>query len=134
MTPENIEALMTEMKLNWNRIIPKMWAVQDDTNEFPQVAVSIEKSEKKDSHLVKFIVFICDVPVNAKPSFFKEFLKLNFIVEHGTFAMESMNEMSFIDTLELENLDPNEFMSTISAMRNAPRLFRKRYNIDSYSF
>ena len=31
-----------------------------------------------------------------------EFLKLNFKVEHGAFAMESSSEMTFIDTLELE--------------------------------
>ena len=134
MTPEQVENLMTGINIKWQKIIARMWAVQDETNKYPQIVLSIEKSEKKDARLLKFLVFICDVPVDVKPDFFKEFLKLNFIVEHGTFAMETLTEMSFMDTLEMKGLDPEEFSATLDAMRKAPRMFRERYDIDKYTF
>ncbi len=132
MTIDKIEALMTELSLPWEMVIPGMWTIRDEKH--PQIVISREKSEKKNTYLLKFLVFICDVPVNAEPRFFKEFLKLNFLVAHGTFAMESMNEMSFMDTLEMENLDSNEFKATLDAMRQAPRLFEERYDIGSFTF
>lgn len=131
MTIDKVEALMTSLNLPWETVIPGMWTIRDERH--PQIVISIEKSDKKGTKLLKFLVFICDVPVGAEPKFFKEFLKLNFVVNHGTFAMESMNEMSFMDTLEMENLDENEFTATLEAMRRAPRLFEERHDIGSFT-
>ncbi len=80
MTPEKIEALMTENELPWKRIIAKMWAIQDLEGKYPQLVVLIEKSEKNGADLLKFVVFICDVPVDADVNFFKEFLRYSGVV------------------------------------------------------
>lgn len=133
MDSQQLETLMTEMKLPWQRIVKDMWAVEDTDKGDPRIVITVEDSLKKNAKLLKFIVFICDVPNDAAPEFFKEFLKLNFRVDHGTFAMESLSEMSFIDTLEMEHLDREEFETTFAAMRNAPHMFKEKFDVDVYS-
>lgn len=133
MLPEQIEDLMTRMSLPWSRIVKNMWAVEDPEGKYPRLVISVEKSVKKDSELLKFVVFICDVPADSPAEFFVEFMRHNFRVDHGTFAMESKSEMSFIDTLELRHTEPDEFEATLHAMRDAPRLFQEKYDIDVYT-
>ena len=133
MTPEQIETLMTEMNLPWSSVVKNMWNIDDRGDNLPGVTVSIEPSEKDGEQLVKFVTFICDVPHDAGTDFYLEFLRLNFRVDHGTFALESKSELCYIDTLELANLDPNEFKATLAAMQNAPQLFQDKYDIDLYT-
>jgi hypothetical protein len=133
MNAEQIEALMTRMNLPWSRVVKNMWNIDDRGDNLPGVTVSIEKGEKHGRDLVKFVTFICDVPHDAGPEFFLDFLRLNFRVDHGAFAMESKSEMFYLDTLELAGLDPNEFEAALTAMRNAPRMFQEKYDIDIYT-
>lgn len=133
MLPEQIEELMTSLQLPWTRIIKNMWAVEDTEGKYPRMAISVEKSGRKDADILKFTTFICDVPADSPAEFFIEFLRHNFRVDHGTFAMESKSEMSFIDTLELQHTQPDEFEATFHSMRNAPHLFQEKYDIDVYT-
>ena len=133
MTAEQIEKLMNEMNLPWSVVVRNMWNIDDPDDSLPGVTVSIESSEKSGAEIVKFVTFICDVPHDAGPEFFLEFLRLNFRVDHGTFALESKSELCYIDTLELEGLDPGEFKATLSAMQRAPQIFQEKYDIDLYT-
>ena len=133
MTSEQLENLMTQMKLPWQRVMKGMWYVDDPEGKAPRLSICVEPSSRKDAKLVKFIAFISDVPQDATADFFKDFLRLNFRVDHGTFAMETRSEMAFIDTLEMEHLDPNEFEATFLAMRNAAVLFKEHYDTDVYT-
>jgi len=134
MTTEMLEKLMTDMNLKFSRVIKNMWSIQDHEDKLPPLTMLIEASEKKGSQLLKFMVFICDVPAETDPVFLKEFLRMNFLVEHGTFAMETRGEMSFIDTIELDNLDPDEFIATLNAVRGAPAYFKQKYDTKDYTF
>ncbi len=133
MTPKHIEDFMTRKGINWKPIVKNMWAVIDPEGKIPRITISIEPSERAGEELIKFIVFICDVPLNSPPEFYKQFLKLNFKVDHGAFAMESKSELCFIDTLELSNTDEVEFEATLRAMMGAPRWFQEHFDIDSYT-
>ncbi len=133
MTPKHIEEFMTRKGINWKPIVKNMWAVIDPEGRIPRITISIEPSERAGEELIKFIVFICDIPLNSTPEFYKQFLKLNFKVDHGAFAMESKSEMCFIDTLELKNTDEVEFEATLRAMTATPRWFQEHFDIDSYT-
>ena len=133
MTPERIEKMMTRMELPWKKVVKDMWSVDWPDDSLPGITLSIEPGETKDDKLLRFIVFVCDVPKGTGPEFFKEFLKLNFKVDHGAFAMESSSEMQFIDTLELENLDENEFEATMKTMIDAPKNFQEKYDINFFT-
>jgi hypothetical protein len=133
MTAEHIEQLMTRMNLPWKQVVKNMWNIDDPDDNLPGVSVSIEPRRKPGRELVKFVTFICDVPHDAGPEFFMEFLRLNFRVDHGTFALESKSEMCYIDTLELANMDPNEFEATFRSMQNAARTFQDKFDIDFYT-
>lgn len=133
MEPEHIEALMAKMGLKWQRLARGMWAVDDPEGKIPKISICVEPSLKKGEDLLKFIIFICDIPRDTGPKFFREFLKLNFRVDHGTFALETSTEMEFMDTLELKNLDGNEFEETLRAMMEAPKTFQERYDINRFT-
>ena len=133
MTAEQIEELLTRTSLPWTRVVKDMWKIDDPNDTLPGIIVSLETNAKKCGRIAKFVVFICDVPQDAGPDFFKHFLRLNFRVDHGAFALESKSEMCFIDTLELEHLDANEFEATLNAMRRAPAMFKEKYDIDIYT-
>ena len=133
MTPEQIEALIIKTGIKWEKIAKNIWDIDDPDDDIPGITFTIEPSEKYGEELLKFTVFVCDVPADAKPEFFKEFLRLNFKIEHGAFAMESKSEMAFFDTLELKNLDEDEFEATLRAMMAAPRIFQKRFDIEFYT-
>lgn len=133
MTPEQIEKLIAQSGMKWKKIVRNIWDIDDPDDNLPGITVAMEPSERSGEELLKFIVFICDVPTDTKPEFYKEFLKLNLKVEHGAFAMETKSEMIFIDTLETKNLNENEFTATLRAVREAPGTFQKRYDIDFYT-
>ena len=133
MTSQELESLMTQMQIPWSRIVKNMWSVEDPEGKYPRMVLTVEKSGKSGAELLKFITFICDVPQEVGPEFFVEFLRHNFRVDHGAFAMESKSEMSFVDTLEMENLDHNEFQATYLSMRDAPRMFMEKYDIDLFT-
>ena len=133
MTSTQIENTLNAMGVKWEKIIKDMWSVIDPEGKIPKVTISVEPGGRRGSHLVKFVVFVCDVPVGTGPDFYKEFLKLNFRVEHGAFAMETRTEMCFVDTLEMETTDEVEFEATLRAMMDAPRRFQEHYDIDFYT-
>ena len=129
----NIEDWLSKTGHKWKRIMKDMWAVEGGEGKTPQVTVSIEHDHLGGLSVLKFVVFICDVPHDVEPKFFVDFLKLNFRVEHGAFAMESRSEMIFTDSLELDNLDENEFTATLDVLLDAPRIFREHYDIDFFT-
>jgi hypothetical protein len=133
MDTEKIEKLIAASGIKWKKIVKNIWGIDDPNDDLPGISIAVEPSERNGERLLKFIVFIADVPKDTGPDFYKEFLKLNFKVEHGAFAMETKTEMVFIDTLELENLDDNEFSATLRAAMEAPRTFQKRYDIEFFT-
>jgi hypothetical protein len=133
MTSTQIENLLTKTGAKWEKIIKDMWSVADPECKIPKITIAVEPGGRTGGHIIKFIVFVCDVPVDTGVDFYKEFLKLNFKVEHGAFAMESRSEMSFVDTLEMETTDEVEFEATLRAMMDAPRKFQEHYDIDFYT-
>ncbi|MFA6450989.1 MAG: hypothetical protein WCX65_16055 [bacterium] len=133
MTSTQIENLLTNMGVKWDKIIKNMWSVVDPEGKIPKVIISIEPGGRTGGHIIKFVVFVCDVPVDTGIDFYKEFLKMNFKIEHGAFAMETRTEMCFIDNLEFETTDEVEFEASLRALMDAPRRFQERYDIDFYT-
>ena len=133
MNANQIESTLTAMGVKWEKIVKNMWAVADPEGKIPRITITVEHGDKKGVDLLKFIVFVCDVPVDTGSEFYKNFLKLNFRVEHGAFAMETLTEMSFIDALEFKTTDECEFEATLRAMMDAPKMFQEKYDIDFYT-
>lgn len=53
------------------------------------------------------------------PEHYKELLQMNRSLIHGAFVLtsaENLNIISFRDTLQLENLDPNELAESLNAL------------------
>ena len=133
MKYEDIPQAVSKMGLKCETIVKGICAVVDPQGKIPKITICVEPSLRAGEMMFKFIVFVCDVPIDTKSDFFKDFMKLNFRVQHGAFAMESKTELIFMDTLEAKNLDENEFTATLEAMIEAPKRFREKYDLDFYT-
>ena len=66
--------------------------------------------------IIVFRVNIMKVPDNNREEFFKTLLELNANdLVHGAYGIEG-DKVVIVDTLQVENLDINEFQSTIESI------------------
>lgn len=101
--------------------------------ELEYVIISEDRSEElfvveKDNTGIVNMVIDCEAPIivfeqflfeikNASLEMYKELLMKNRDMVHGAFALsEDGNKVLFRDTLQIENLDLNEFQGTLNSL------------------
>ena len=94
--------------------------LQEDTAE---ELVVVEKTDTGISNLIvdcEDPILIFEHPIfkldEAKADVLQELLAKNRDIIHGAFAITDDNMLIFRDTLQLENLDKNEFEGTLSSL------------------
>ncbi|MGQ9632362.1 MAG: YbjN domain-containing protein [bacterium] len=76
----------------------------------PQIIISL------DAPLLVFRIKVMELPKENRESFYKRLLELNTTsMDHGAFGIED-NNVVLVDTLEVENLDYNEFEASIRSL------------------
>lgn len=107
---ERIEGFMLEMNVNFEEIEENTWVVEDNLAHVDNIVV------KYLDPIVLFRVKTMEVPECNKEKFYKKLLNLNAgDLLHGAYAIED-NNVILIDTLQAENLNLNEFQSTIESI------------------
>lgn len=101
--------------------------------ELEYVIISEDRSEElfvveKDNTGIVNMVIDCEAPIivfeqflfeikNPSSEMYKELLMKNRDIVHGAFALnEDGNKVLFRDTLQIENLDLNEFQGTLNSL------------------
>ncbi|WP_432403228.1 hypothetical protein [Wukongibacter sp. M2B1] len=109
-TKQKIEGFMIDMDLSFEEIDDSTWRIEDDLSQMNNIIVKLSDP------VVLFRVKIMSIPVENKEVFYKKLLELNARdLLHGAYAIEGDNVV-IVDTLQAENLDMNEFQSTIESI------------------
>jgi len=99
-----------DMKITNEETADQIVVVDDVENGIQNMVVDIEDP------IVVIEQFILQVPDNPG-DLFKRLLQMNRTLVHGAFVLnEEGNKILFRDTLQLENLDPNELEASVQAL------------------
>jgi hypothetical protein len=105
-THDNIEHYLIQMEYPFESIDSDMWVIRDTAN----IVVTYEPP------LVVFRMKLMELPKDRREEFFKLLLELNATnMIHGAYGIEGDNVV-LIDTLQSENLDFNEFQSSLDSL------------------
>ncbi len=104
-TQEDIEHYLIQIEHPHETIKENMWIVRDAAN----IVITYAPP------LVVFRTKLMEVPQQDREAFFRLLLELNATqMTHGAYGLEN-NNIVLIDTLEVENLDFNEFQATLDS-------------------
>ncbi|MCT4598603.1 MAG: YbjN domain-containing protein [Vallitalea sp.] len=109
-TTQKIENFMLDMNLLYEQLDETTWKIEDDLSHIDNIVVKLIDP------IVIFRVKIMEVPKENKEEFYKTVLELNANdLVHGAYGIED-NNLVIVDTLQAENLDMNEFQSTVDSI------------------
>jgi hypothetical protein len=116
VTREDVESFLLRMELEVEEVETGMWVVHAP-NEGTRMVVHYSPP------LVVLRTKVLDVPADGDPQrctdLYKRLLELNATdLVHGAYGIEE-NDIILSDSLELENLDFNEFQASVDSMQLA---------------
>ncbi len=105
-----IEGFMIDMNLLFEEIGDGIWRIEDDLTHIDNIVVKVVDP------IVLFRVKIMALPNGNREALYRTVLEMNANdLVHGAYAIED-DSLVIIDTLQAENLDKNEFQSTIDSI------------------
>jgi len=105
-TREDIEHYLIQIGYPYESIDSNMWVIRNTAD----VVVTI------DPPLIVFRMKLMEIPGSHRENLFKLLLELNAShMIHGAYGIEDSNVV-LIDTLQVENLDYNEFQASLDAL------------------
>ena len=109
-TAEDLETYMLEMGLSFDTVDEGMWVIHDDADQIDNIVVHHAPP------LGIYRVKLFDLPGGNKEALYRRLLELNALeMIHGAYGIEG-DAVVMIDTLQVENLDANEFQASLEAM------------------
>jgi hypothetical protein len=105
-TRDDIEHYLIQIGYPYESVDSNMWVIRNTAD----VVVTI------DPPLVVFRMKLMEIPGSHRENLFKLLLELNASqMIHGAYGVEDSN-IVLIDTLQVENLDYNEFQASLDAL------------------
>ncbi len=102
---EDLESYLIKIGLPYEQLAPDLWNIKPQGQENLLVSIS--------GPLVVFRIKVMDVPARNPETLFATLLSLNATdMVHGAFGIEG-KAVVITHTLQLENLDFNEFQSVV---------------------
>lgn len=114
VTREDVESFLLRMQLEFEEVEPGMWVVQGGADG-ARLVVHLT------APLLLLRAKVLDVPKDqgACAALYRRLLEMNAVdLVHGAYAIEE-NDVILTDSLELENLDFNEFQASIDSIQMA---------------
>jgi len=117
-----IPGFLSELKLQYESVGDTVWLIRDLDRGLAHVVVYA------DENLVTIRAKIMMIPDGSPGRFFEDLLRLNAEMLHGAYAIEE-DSVIWIDTLEFETMDLEEFQASLDAaslsvMHHTSRLSR----------
>ena len=112
-TKEKIECYIHDMELPYEELEEGLWIIYESEGNYQEKLV-VSYSET----IVHFRLKVMNIPKKAAKhcELFKKLLEINATsLTHGAFAIEQ-DSIVLIDSLQLENLDFNEFQASVEAI------------------
>jgi hypothetical protein len=105
-TRDDIEHYLIQIGYPYESVDSNMWVIRNTAD----VVVTI------DPPLIVFRMKLMEIPGSHRENLFKLLLELNASqMIHGAYGIEDSN-IVLIDTLQVENLDYNEFQASLDAL------------------
>lgn len=107
---QKIEGYMIDMNLLFEELDEGTWRIEDDLTHIDNIVVKVVDP------IVVFRVKVMTLPDKNREALYQTVLEMNANdLVHGAYAIEN-DSLVIIDTLQSENLDKNEFQSTIDSI------------------
>ncbi len=124
---ELIERYLIELGEPYVEINENMWTISDDEDAIDDIIVYY------DDPIVIFRIKLFELPKGNNEELYRFMLEKNaYGLTHGAYAVEG-DSVIIVDTLEAENLDYNEFESSVNALVIAImehyQEFKEKFNI-----
>jgi hypothetical protein len=127
MSAEKIEALLKDAGAGFLKISERAWELKPGAKRnLSAKLVWITGSFRKEGDLLKIHTRVGKLPENAGIDFFQDLLRKNRDLGHGAFALCDEETICFVDTLELENCNPNEMEATLDWLDRAIDVFKEK--------
>ncbi len=109
-TTEKVEGFLLDMELSYRELEKNTWMVEDESGKVNNIVIKYEDP------VVLFRVKVMTVPQANREDFFRKVLEFNASdMIYGAYGLEG-DSLVIINTLAAENLDLNEFQSTIESV------------------
>lgn len=110
---EKIESFLMDMDLSYKELEEHTWIIDEEEEGIGNIIIRYEDP------VILFRVKVLNLPPVNKEEFYKKILELNATdMLYGAYGLEGDN-IVIINTLAAENLDFNEFQSTIESISMA---------------
>lgn len=111
-TKEDVERYLVNLDTPFKELGDGLYQLIDDVPEVEDILVLCTPP------LVIFSARLMKVPAKNHEAFFKKLLELNAQLVAGAYAIDGDNVI-ITDTLQLENLDENEFVASVECLAMA---------------
>lgn len=109
-TQQDIEIYLDECGFPFEEISDSVWRVESPEDNVKNIMVSYAEP------ILVLRINLMKVPEKNRERFYERLLKLNATeIPHGAFGLED-SQVVLIDSLQLENLDPNELRASIESL------------------
>lgn len=108
-TKDDVEQYLIDLDTPYQVLSDGVYRLLDDVPEVDDIIVYVSEP------LVVFSVCMMDVPQKNREAFYAKLLELNVSLVAGAYGIDG-NKVVLTDTLQLENLDFNEFEASISSL------------------
>ncbi len=106
---DDVENLLIELELPFERLDDDIWVVVNDADQGENLVIYMADK------VLTIRVKVFDLPENPSAQLYRRLLELNASeIVHGGFGIEN-NNVVLTGSLEIENLDLNEFQALIDS-------------------
>lgn len=109
-TKTDVQSYLLDLGVPFHEVGDAKWVIEDEAEGIPKIVVQLADP------LVVFHIKVMPCPTERREEFLEALLRANVDqMVHGAFGL-SGNEVVLLDTLQLENLDFNEFQASIESL------------------
>lgn len=109
MADTRVEGYLINLSLTYESVDENVWHINDEEKGLGHVLVFAEDS------LVTIRAQVMKLPSQKRTEFLEQLLRLNADMVHGAYALED-DTVVIMDTLELANMDLEEFQASLDAI------------------
>ena len=110
-TKQDLAIYFDSCNFPFEEISENLWRVESPEDRVKNIMVQLIEP------LIIITIRLFKVPPKAPVAFYRKLLELNAIdIIHGAYAIDGDGFITLVDTLELENLDPNELKASIQSI------------------
>lgn len=124
---EKIEQLLGGTGAQFEKVSGAAWKLRIGAEQqFEATVLHIKTTLPPQRDMLKVYTPVGALPEDAGTDFFRDLFRKNRDLGHGGFALAGKDTIVFVDTLQLENCDQNEFNATMEWLVKSVDIFKEK--------